>query len=291
MKNFLSFPRFRLRPVLGLALTLGLLNCTKDPEKVLPPAPAPSAPVTGNEEARDYSAYTDLAWSDEFNGALLDDTKWTYEIKDVWFNDELQATTNSAKNLFLSNGLLNIQAQKERYNNRDYTSARIITKGKKDFGFGRLDVRAKLPKGKGIWPAIWMLGSNDGVVSWPACGEIDIMELRGSQPNVNISTLHFGTSVADHREKTTTKALASGDFSDDFHTFTLIRSKDKMRFYLDGELYFTVTPSDVSPYPFNNLFYVILNVAVGGKFDGDPDASTVFPQRMQVESVKFYNYK
>jgi beta-glucanase (GH16 family) len=212
-------------------------------------------------------------------------------VKDTWFNNELQATTNRATNLFLRDGKLNIQAQKENYNGKSYTSARIITKGKKDFGYGRLDVRAKLPKGKGIWPAIWMLGANDDVASWPACGEIDIMELRGSAPNINLSTLHFGTSTADHKQKGTTKALASGDFSQDYHTFTLIRSKDKLRFYLDGELYYTLTPTEVSPYPFNNPFYVILNVAVGGDFDGNPDANTTFPQVMQVESVKFYNYK
>ncbi|GAA3937067.1 glycoside hydrolase family 16 protein [Hymenobacter algoricola] len=289
MKNFLSFSRLRLRPAFGLLLTLGLLNCTKDPEKILPAPPGtPVTPVL-NEADRDFAQYTELAWSDEFDGGQLDQSKWTYEVKDSWFNNELQATTNSPSNLFLNNGQLNIQARKENYNGKSYTSARIITKGKKDFGYGRLDVRAKVPKGKGIWPAIWMLGANDATVGWPACGEIDIMELRGSTPSVNVSTVHFGTSPTDRKQLGTTKTLASGDFSQNFHTFSFIRSKDKMRWYLDGELYYTLTSGQVSPYPFNNPFYVILNVAVGGDFDGNPDASTTFPQSMQVEYVKFWN--
>jgi beta-glucanase (GH16 family) len=291
MKNSLPLLPRPFRPALALALTLGLLSCTKDPEKVLPPAPVvPDTPVL-NEAERDFAQYTELAWSDEFEGGQLDPNKWTYEIKDTWFNNELQATTNSVNNLFVNGGVLNIQARKESYNGKNYTSARIITKDKKNFGYGRLDVRAKLPKGKGIWPAIWMLGANDATVSWPACGEIDIMELRGSSPNINLSTLHYGTSVADHKQMGTTKALASGDFSQDFHTFTLIRSKDKLRFYLDGEQYYSLTPSQVTPWPFNNPFYVILNVAVGGDFDGNPDGSTTFPQTMQVEYVKFWNAK
>ncbi|TGE16132.1 glycoside hydrolase family 16 protein [Hymenobacter elongatus] len=283
------FIRPRLLMAVAMAAVTGLLSCTQEPDKVLP-APKSAEPVV-NEEARDYSQYTELAWSDEFTGGQLDDTKWTYEVQDTWFNNELQATTNSPKNLFLAGGVLNIQAQKEVYNGKNYTSARIITRGKKDFGFGRLDVRARLPKGKGIWPAIWMLGSNDQTVPWPACGEIDIMELRGSTPNVNISTVHFGTVPADRKQIGTTKALDSGDFSQAYHTFTFIRSKDMMRWYLDGVEYFKLTPAQVSPYPFNNPFYVILNVAVGGDFDGNPDASTLFPQRMEVEYVKFWNYK
>ena len=211
----------------------------------------------------------------------------------MWYNNELQATTNSRNNLGVTNGNLVITAQREAYNGRAYTSARINTKRLRDFTFGRIDVRAKLPKGKGIWPAIWMLGSNDSEASWPACGEIDIMELRGSTPQVNISTLHFGNSIATKPQPfSTTYTLPSGrDFSQDFHTFSLIRAQDKIEWYVDSVKYFTATQAQISPYPFNNPFYLILNVAVGGDFDGNPDGTTTFPQQMQVDYVRYYKYK
>jgi beta-glucanase (GH16 family) len=274
----------------GLLLALAT-GCTKNPPT---PTPAPVPPPTevANAEAREFAQYTELVWSDEFDGTALDASKWAPEVRDVWFNNELQATTNSRDNINVTGGNLNIVARRQSYNGRDYTSGRIVTKGKKDFVFGRIDTRAKLPKGKGIWPAIWMLGSNDSTVPWPACGEIDIMELRGSTPKVNISTIHFGNTVADRRYIGTTYTLpGTGDFSDDFHTFSFIRSRDRMRWYVDGVLYYTLTSGDASPYPFNNPFYMILNVAVGGDFDGNPDASTTFPQQMQVDYVRYYQYR
>lgn len=275
----------------SLLLTLAAGGCTQDPPGPTITATGTSGSAAANADARNYADYTELAWSDEFDAGSLDAAKWTPEVKDVWFNNELQATTSSRNNVNVVNGFLNITAIKEKYNGRDYTSARIITKGKKEFTFGRLDVRAKLPKGKGIWPAIWMLGANDSQVSWPACGEIDIMELKGSAPTVNYSTVHYGATTASHQYKGTQYALPAGDFSADFHIFTSIRSQNKMEFYIDGVKYYTLTPTDVSPYPFNNPFYVILNVAVGGDFDGNPDGSTTFPQTMQVDYVKFFQYK
>ena len=232
-------------------------------------------------------------WSDEFDGAALDASKWSPEVRDVWFNNELQATTSSRENVTVTGGNLVITAKREAYNGRDYTSGRIVTRGKKDFVFGRVDTRARVPKGKGIWPAIWMLGSNDATAVWPNCGEIDIMELRGSTPKVNNSTVHFGTNAAtDHKYKGTQYTLpGTSDFSADYHVFSIVRSRDQMRFYIDGTLYYTLTSGDVSPYPFNNPFYMILNVAVGGDFDGNPDASTTFPQQMQVDYVRYYQYK
>jgi beta-glucanase (GH16 family) len=237
--------------------------------------------------------YTDLVWSDEFDGSTLDATKWAPEVRDVWFNNELQATTNSRDNVTVTNGNLVITAKRETYNGRDYTSARINTKGKKDFVFGRIDTRAKLPKGKGIWPAIWMLGSNDATAPWPNCGEIDIMELRGSAPKMNLSTVHYGTNATtDHKQMGTSYTLpGTDDFSNDYHIFTVIRSRDQMRFFIDGNLYYTLTSGQVTPYPFNNPFYMILNVAVGGDFDGNPNATTTFPQQMLVDYVKYYQYK
>ena len=295
--TFLFNPTLLRNLALGTALAFSAGGCTKDP-----PGPVVSdASTTGgttssstNADPKAFSTYTELMWSDDFDGSSLDLNKWVYEVKDVWFNNELEATTNRRDNVTLASGNLNIIAKQENYNTRSYTSGRIITKGKKDFGYGRLDVRAKLPKGKGIWPAIWMLGSNDSQVAWPACGEIDIMELRGSAPSVNYTTMHYGSSVSTHQYKGTPYALpGSGDFSTDYHVFSCLRGQDKMEFYVDGALYYTFTPSIVNPYayPFNNSFYAILNVAVGGDFDGNPDATTTFPQTMLVDYVRFYQYK
>ncbi|HET9502907.1 MAG TPA: glycoside hydrolase family 16 protein [Hymenobacter sp.] len=293
---------FLLNPTLlrnlsaGLVLLLSTGGCTQEPPGPTISDDAKASNATTNATPKAFADYTELVWSDEFDTSALDQNKWVYEVKDVWFNNELQATTNRRDNVTVTGGNLNIIAKPESYNGRNYTSGRIITKGKKDFLFGRLDVRAKLPKGKGIWPAIWMLGSNDSQVSWPACGEIDIMELRGSTPRVNNSTMHYGSSVATHQYKGTQYTLPSstpGDFSTDFHTFSCVRGQDKLEFFVDGVSYYTFTPSLVTPYayPFNNPFYVILNVAVGGDFDGNPDATTVFPQTMQVDYVRFYQYK
>ena len=295
MAYFFSPSLFR-----SLVASAGLLatttGCTQDPPgPTITTTPATPAATAVNSDPRDYAQYTELVWSDEFNDTALDATKWTPEVKDVWYNNELQATTSSRNNVNVTGGNLNITAIKENYNGRTFTSARINTKGKKDFIFGRFDVRAKLPKGPGLWPAIWMLGSNDSTAPWPNCGEIDIMELRGSAPTVNNTTMHYGTnSTSDHKQKGTQYTLpasASGDFSTDFHIFSLVRSLNQMRFYVDGTLYYTLTSADVSPYPFNNPFYAILNVAVGGDFGGDPTASTPFPQAMQVDYVRYYQYK
>ena len=294
--NFLFNPSLLRNLTVGLALGFSAGSCTKEPPGPVVSDTGSASSATTNADPKPFASYTELVWSDEFDTSSLDLNKWVYEVKDVWFNNELQATTNRRDNVTVTNGNLNIIAKAENYNNRSYTSGRIITKGKKDFTFGRLDVRAKLPKGKGIWPAIWMLGSNDSQVSWPACGEIDIMELRGSTPLVNNTTMHFGNSVSTHQYKGTAYTLpasANGDFSSDFHTFSCLRGQDKMEFYVDGALYYTFTPTLVTPYayPFNNPFYAILNVAVGGDFAGNPDASTTFPQTMQVDSVRFYQYK
>ncbi|MET4107818.1 glycoside hydrolase family 16 protein [Hymenobacter sp. UYP22] len=279
-------------PLLAAALALSLLACTETKTKNIPqPTPTPPAAPVVNESAREYNQYTELVWSDEFETGALDQTKWTQELgAGGWGNNELQTYTNTNDNTYMSGGNLVIQAKQTGPNS--YTSARLITKGKKSFQYGRIDVRAKLPKGKGIWPAIWMLGADIDQNNWPKCGEIDIMELRGSQPREFLSTMHFGNSSADHRFKGITKPVPF-DVSTDFHTYSVVRSKDLLRFYLDGEMqpYYQFTGSDASPFPFNNPFFVILNVAVGGHFDGNPDASTTFPQQMQVDYVRYYQYK
>lgn len=283
--------RRTLRASAGLGLALSLAGCTEEPAKpkVDPPTPPTPAPNAAARPFADYTRKID-ANSDDFAGGALDQQKWTYEVSDNWFNNEKQATTNSPSNLFLQNGELHIVARREAYNGKQFTSARIVTKNKMNYGYGRLDMRAKLPKGQGIWPAFWMLGVDDAVNSWPACGEIDIMELRGHTPNENVTTVHYGTSPATRQYKTSAWRLPTSDFAEDFHTFSLIRSENQLRWFVDGIETYSVNSGQVSPYPFNNPFYTILNVAVGGDFGGDPSASESFPKEMVVQYVHFYQY-
>ena len=279
---------------LALALGLSLAACT---ENKTPPPPAPPTPTAAevNAEPRDYALYTEMVWNDEFAGSAIDPAKWGYDIGGSgWGNNELEYYTSSSENAYLNNGNLVIEAKRQSQGGRDYTSARMLTKGKQSFRYGRIDVSAKLPKGQGIWPAIWMLGADIDQNNWPKCGEIDIMELRGQEPNKILTTMHFPKTDGTREFKgSPDQVLPSGNFSDAFHTFSVVRSKDQMRFFLDGKQYYTFTPSDVNGggYPFNNPFFMILNVAVGGDFLGNPNASTVFPQKMEVDYVRYYQYK
>ncbi|MDO7850214.1 glycoside hydrolase family 16 protein [Hymenobacter convexus] len=288
--SFLSFhglPPQRLGA--GLVLALSLLGCTESSSKFVPAPVTPPVPVV-NEEARNFADYSNLVWNDEFDGTSLDATKWTYDLGGGgWGNNELETYTNSTDNVYLSGGNLVIKAIKTTPTGNSYTSGRILTKGKKTFQFGRLDVRAQVPTGKGVWPAIWMLGADIDQNNWPVCGEIDIMEVRGSNSRQFLSTMHFGNNGADHRYKGVTQAQPY-DLAAGFHIYSVVRSKDLLRFYIDSQLYYTFTASDANPFPFNNPFFTILNVAVGGDFDGNPDATTVFPQMMQVDYVRFYQY-
>ncbi len=299
MKNFLSpLPgRSWAGAALGLSLSFNLLACTENQPAPAPVPPTPT-PAATNAEARDYGQYTALVWGDEFDGGALDQAKWGYDLGNNggWGNKELEYYTNSTENAFVSGGNLTIEAKKQSQGGSAYTSARILTKGKQDFAFGRLDVRAKLPKGQGIWPAIWMLGSSIDQKNWPVCGEIDIMELRGQAPTKILSTMHYANSAAAHKYTGIDNVtLPNGDsYADAFHTYSVVRSKDQMRFFVDEKLYYTFTTStasDASPYPFNDPFFLVLNVAVGGDFLGNPDTTTVFPQQMQVDYVRYYQYK
>jgi len=239
-----------------------------------------------------YPGYS-LAWSDEFSGDKVNENDWNFESgngDNGWGNHELEYYTNSPKNVFVSNGNLIIEARKESMSGLNYTSARMTTQNKKDFTFGRIDIRAKLPVGKGLWPALWMLGSNISTVSWPACGETDIMELVGTDPNTVHSTVHWGSSGATHASKGNAFTSTSGDFSQKFHVFSLVWVKDSMKFLVDDQLFLTTTKTDVGSanYPFNNPQFFIFNVAVGGDWPGPPDAGTAFPERMFVDYVRVF---
>lgn len=247
---------------------------------------------SGYSTPSSYPGYS-LVWSDEFNGSSLDLNSWNHEQGNGtggWGNNELEYYTNSPKNSFLSNGNLIIEARKEPIGGFNYSSARMTTQNKKTFKFGRIDIRAKLPVSKGMWPALWMLGSNIGSVGWPACGEIDIMELVGSFPSRVSATMHWKNSAGAHASKGTNYSINSGDFSQQFHVFSTVWVKDTIKCYVDDVLYLTVTSTDagVANFPFNADHFFIFNVAVGGDWPGPPDNSTQFPQRMFVDYVRVF---
>jgi beta-glucanase (GH16 family) len=248
-------------------------------------------PTTGYDAATSYPGKS-LVWSDEFNGTTLDASVWTPEIgtgNGGWGNNELQFYR--AENTTLQNGNLVIEARSEAFGGRSYTSSRLITKGKKEFKYGRIDIRAALPEGQGVWPALWMLGSNIDAVSWPACGEIDIMEVLGHQTNRLYGTVHYGSNFSQRRSKTGEVLLPAGkNFVNEFHVFSIDWAEDRITFYLDDVQYFEFdkATAGADPYPFNNDFFFILNVAVGGNWPGNPDATTRLPQQMIVDYVRVY---
>lgn len=255
-------------------------------------APNIKTDTTGYTTPLTYSGYN-LVWSDEFNGNKLNLSDWNQEIgngNSGWGNNELEYYTNSTKNTFVSNGNLIIEARKEYTNGYAYTSGRMTTQNKKSFKYGRIDIRAKLPVGKGIWPALWMLGSNISTVGWPSCGEIDIMELVGKNPATVYGTAHWKQSSGASKSFGSEFNLANGDFSSKFHVFSIIWQEDSMKWYVDDEYYCTVNRTTVGSanYPFNDNFFFIFNVAVGGNWPGTPPASTEFPQRMFVDYIRVF---
>jgi beta-glucanase (GH16 family) len=241
-----------------------------------------------------------LVWSDEFDGpsgSPVDSAKWAFDVGgNGWGNNELETYTSRTANADLEGGLLVIKALKETFKGsdnitRDYTSARLLTKNKFSQAYGRFEARIKVPYGQGIWPAFWMLGDNINTAGWPTCGEIDIMENIGKEPSIVHGTFH-GPGYSGGNGIGAAYTLPNGQkFSDDFHTFAVEWEPNVMRFYVDGLLYKTRTPADLPPgtsWVFDHPFFIILNVAVGGGFPGNPDATTVFPQQMLVDYVRVY---
>ena len=241
-----------------------------------------------------------LVWSDEFDGpsgSAVDSSKWSFDIGgNGWGNNELETYTDRTVNAHVEGGLLVIKALKETFTGtdgitRNYTSARLLTKNKFTQAYGRFEARIKIPYGQGLWPAFWMLGDNIGTVGWPTCGEIDIMENIGKEPSIVHGTFH-GPGYSGAQGISAAYGLPNGQkFSDDFHTFAVEWEPNVMRFYVDGLLYKTRTPADLpvgKTWVFDHPFFIILNVAVGGGFPGNPDATTVFPQQMLVDYVRVY---
>jgi beta-glucanase (GH16 family) len=231
-----------------------------------------------------------LVWSDDFTGtagAAPDNTKWAFDLGGGgWGNNELQVYTNNANNIKLDGaGKLMITAISS---GSGFTSARLKTKGLFSQAYGRFEARIKTPTGPGIWPAFWMLGSNIDTKPWPQCGEIDIMEQRGQQPSITHGTVH-GPGYSGGNSIGKSYALMNGRFDTDYHIYAVEWGVDYIDFFVDNFLYQRITPENVTgEWVYNQPFFLLLNVAVGGNFVGFPTTGTPFPQSMYVDYVKVY---
>ena len=266
-------------------------------------SPAPATPTVKPEiiKTRDLSAY-DLVWEDEFEGTSLDRNSWNVELHEKgWVNEEWQAYVDDEKNIQVSNGALHIKPV--RTDNGDgtysYTSGRVNTQNKHDFTYGYFECRAKVPEGKGYLPAFWMMPTNENLYGqWPRCGEIDIMEVMGQTTDTAHGTVHFGNP---HAQRQGTKKATGQDYHDAYHTYGVDWEPGKITWYIDGEEYFTTsdwysttegTGTVTYPAPFDQPFYMILNLAVGGSWVGYPDATTTYDdQEFVIDYVKAYQRK
>ncbi len=244
----------------------------------------------------------ELAWSDEFdqpNGSAPDAAKWVLDLGGGgWGNNELQTYTSRRVNSRIENGRLVIEARRERFTGtdglaRDFTSARLKTLGKHAVTYGRIEACIQVPKGQGLWPAFWTLGVNLPSVGWPTCGEIDILENIGREPDLAHGTLH-GPGYSGDRAIGETWKLGKGtgkSLADDFHVFAIEWEATRLRWFVDGQHYFTLTPANLPPgakWVFDKPQFLLLNLAVGGNWPGSPDATTQFPQQMKVDYVRVY---
>ncbi len=304
----------RVPRVLG-PMTCALLAAAVAPA-VLPKAAEPGPAPDGWK----------LVWSDEFDGKEIDRSKWDFELGNgfynydanmwisEWGNNELQYYTREPENAFVKDGTLHIRAIKESYNGCGYTSARMKSRkrdGSELFSkkYGRFEFRAKLPTGQGVWPALWMLPQSDKYGTWASSGEIDVMEARGQEPTKVLGTLHYGSRWPNNAHSSKTYELPNKGTIADFHEYALEWEPGQISWSVDGKVYATQTSwwssskldgdkgvkprqeSDLNawPAPFDQPFYLVMNVAVGGKFLGNPDKNTKFPVEMVVDYVRVYD--
>ncbi len=230
-----------------------------------------------------------LVWQDEFDGESLDRSKWTYDLGGGgWGNNELQYYTDRPENARVENGFLIIEARAEKYQYRNYTSARLKTQGLHAWMYGRFEARMQLPYGQGIWPAFWLLGEDILRSGWPGCGEIDIMEYIGRQPDRVYATVH-GPGYSGGAGVGSSFLFSQGSPSEDFHVYAIEWEPQEIRWYVDDTPYFAVTPDSLpGRWVFDHPFFIILNLAVGGNWPGRPDETTVFPQFLRVDYVRVY---
>jgi beta-glucanase (GH16 family) len=268
-------------PLILAACTVAAPAPTSTPNPTPSPSPTPEWARPG----------WDIVWQDEFDGSELDLENWTFDLGGGgWGNQELQAYTNRPENVRVEAGMLVIEARKEEESiaGHEYSSARIKTQGLHAWQYGRFETRLKLPYGQGIWPAFWMLGDDMDRNGWPTAGEIDIMEFIGREPNHIYATVHApGFSGDDGLGASITTSVQS--LRDDFHVYAVEWEENEIRWYFDDRQYFKLTPEDVpDEWVFRHPFFIILNLAVGGRWPGYPDATTEFPQFLYVDYVRVY---
>ncbi|HTR41652.1 MAG TPA: glycoside hydrolase family 16 protein [Pseudomonadales bacterium] len=259
---------------------------------------------TGGTQVPNPTTQWNIVWSDEFNGKTINTNIWAFETGNNggWGNNELEYYTSNSLNAYVTNGLLHIVALQQSTNGYSYTSARMKTQNNFSTTYGRIVWRAALPAGTGMWPALWMLGSNFSSVGWPACGEIDVMEENGTYTNQVQSTIHSGNVNNQDAYETALYTLPSGNNATNFHTYMVQWQYGSISFSVDGNVFETQTtwgspnlPSPNSPYPtpFNAPFFLLMNLAVGGNYVGNPsitdiNSGTVFPAQILVDYVRVY---
>jgi autotransporter-associated beta strand protein len=262
---------------------------------------AAAGPWPGDATAA-ATSYPYVSWQEEFDGTSVEPLRWTYDIGTGsqygltgWGNNELQSYTSRPQNVSVGGGMLRITARAENYGGQAYTSARLKTEGLFSQVGGRFEIRAALPTGQGLWPAIWMLPESDTYGGWAASGEIDIMEARGQDPSRVAGTIHYGGSWPGNSSSSSTRTLPAGQSIADFHTYALewdVASSSALRWYVDDVLYATKTSwystGATYPAPFDKPFYMLLNLAVGGNYVGAPNTSTPFPAEMRVDYVRAF---
>ncbi len=234
----------------------------------------------------------ELVWNDEFDGSIIDPANWVFETGTGcpnlcgWGNNELQYYRQ--ENAWIEDEVLIIEAREESYQGSNYTSARMKTQNKRSFRYGRADIRALLPRGQGIWPALWMLGDNISSVGWPKCGEIDIMEMIGGKGRENQvhGTLHWDNN--GHTYTGGRYTLGSGIFANEYHVFSIIWDETSIKWLVNDVQFHEVNITPAHMTEFHEKFFFIFNVAVGGNWPGSPDETTVFPQQMKVDYIRVF---
>jgi len=244
------------------------------------------------EDAETINRNYQLVWEDDFTGEegqLPDASKWVFDVGTDWGNQQLEYDTDRAENVSTDgNGNLAIVAKQENFGGQPFTSGRIKTQGLFQQTYGRFEARMKLPWGPGIWPAFWLLGGNCETVTWPQCGEIDIMEYRGQQPTLAYGAVH-GPGYSGGGSITKAYALQNDRYDLDFHVFGIEWGTDYIDYYVDDNLYQRITPADVpGEWVYDHDFFIILNLAVGGNYVGFPTTDTRFPQTLLVDYIRVY---
>lgn len=248
---------------------------------------------SSDETQQVVNHYTNLVFQEEFNtNGPLNTSNWNYDLgtgTNGWGNNEQQYYTNRPENIKIENGNLVITAKRETYMGSSYTSARINTKGKFEKKYGRFEARMKMPRGRGLWPAFWLLGNNISQVNWPQCGEIDIMEYRGQDPTNVLGSIH-GPGYSGANAISKTYNIPNDRFDNGFHVFGIEWGEDFINYYVDNALFYQIKKENVTAgqWVFDKPFFMILNLAVGGNFVGNPNSETPFPQTLEIDYVRFY---